>query len=58
MSSIFKDTLNTRSILEDDLNWIWSDVPTRVSEEERQWLIQNNVVTIVDLRTDGEREKT
>lgn len=57
MSSIFKDTLNTRSILENDLKYIRSDVPTKVSEEERQWLIQNNIVTIVDLRTDKEREK-
>lgn len=58
MGSIFKDTLNTSSILRDNLKWIGSDVSTRVSKEEKQWLIQNRVVIIVDLRIDGEREKT
>lgn len=57
MSFIFKETLNTRSILDDNLKYIRSDVPTKVSEEERQWLIQNDVVTIVDLRTEEERKK-
>lgn len=58
MGSIFKDTLNTSSILRDNWKWIGSDVSTRVSKEEKQWLIQNRVVIIVDLRIDGEREKT
>ncbi len=40
MSSIFKDTLNTRSILEDNLKYIRSDVPTRVSGEERKWKLK------------------
>lgn len=57
MSFIFKETLNTRSILGDNLKYIRSDVPTKVSEEERQWLIQNDIVTIVDLRTEEERQK-
>lgn len=57
MSFIFEDTLNTRSILGDNLKWIRSDVPTKILEEERQWLIQNDVVTIVDLRTEEERKK-
>ena len=56
MSLIFENTLNTRPILENSLKFIRSDVPTKVSEQEKQWLISNNVTTIVDLRTDEERE--
>lgn len=57
MAFIFKNTLNTRPILEDSLRFIRSDVPTAVSEQEKQWLIKNDITTIVDLRTDDEREK-
>lgn len=55
MSLIFKNTLNTRPILKNSLKFIRSDVPTKVSEQEKQWLVSNNVTTIVDLRTDEER---
>ena len=55
MEIIFKSTLNTRAILKDSLKFIRSDVPTIVTEEERLWLIENNITTIVDLRTDKER---
>lgn len=55
MNSIFMNTLNTRSILEDSLKYIRSDVPTKISEEEKNWLLQNNIITIVDLRTEEER---
>lgn len=57
MGFIFKNTLNTRSILGDNLKFIRSDVPIQVSEDERQWLLENNVVTIIDLRTKEERVK-
>ncbi|MBQ8538576.1 MAG: tyrosine-protein phosphatase [Ruminococcus sp.] len=57
MAFIFENTLNTRPILEDSLRFIRSDVPTAVSEQEKQWLIKNDITTIVDLRTDDEREK-
>lgn len=52
---IFKSTKNTRPILENSLKYIRSDVPSRVSEQERQWLLENNVTTVIDLRTDAER---
>ena len=55
MEIIFKNTLNTRAIMKDSLKFIRSDVPTIVTEEERLWLIENNITTIVDLRTDKER---
>lgn len=54
---IFESTKNTRSILEGDTKYIRSDVPTVVSEDERDWLLSNNITTIIDLRTDKERAK-
>ena len=55
MVHIFEKTLNTRPIFENSLKFIRSDVPTEISENEKQWLLNNNIVTIVDLRTDEER---
>ena len=55
MEIIFKSTLNTRTILKDSLRFIRSDVPTVLAEEEKLWLIENNITTIIDLRTDKER---
>ena len=52
---IFESTKNTRPILEDSVKYIRSDAPTRVSEQERCWLLANNVTTVIDLRTDAER---
>ena len=54
---IFQSTLNTRPILENSIKYIRSDVPTKVSESEKNWLLSNNVTTIIDLRTDEERIK-
>ena len=52
---IFQSTRNTRPIIENSLRYIRSDVPTKITEEEKDWLLTNNVTTIVDLRTDDER---
>lgn len=57
MGYIFESTLNTRPILEDSLKFIRSDVPTQVSEAEREWLLEKDIITIIDLRTDAERVK-
>ncbi len=54
---IFDSTLNTRPIFDNSLKFIRSDVPVAVSENEKLWLISNNVLNIVDLRTDTERIK-
>ena len=54
---IFKSTKNTRSIIKDSLKYIRSDVPTKVSEAEKEWLLNNNVNVIVDLRTNAEQVK-
>ncbi len=57
MKKIFKNTLNTRQILPNNNKYIRSDVPTTIIEEEKEWLLENNITTIVDLRTDEERDK-
>ena len=54
---IFQNTLNTRPILENSFKYIRSDVPTKITEKEKDWLLSNNITTIVDLRTDEERVK-
>ena len=55
MMRIFQNTLNTRPILENSIKYIRSDVPTKVSENEKRWLLLNDITTILDLRTDAER---
>lgn len=55
MDFSFTNTLNTRPILKDSLKYVRSDVPTYISEDEKKWLYENNITTIVDLRTDEER---
>ena len=57
MNKFFQNTLNTRPILPNNNKYIRSDVPTEISEVEKEWLLQNNIITIVDLRTDEERTK-
>ena len=48
--SIFEHTKNTRTIIDGNLRYIRSDVPTSLSKKERQWLIGNNILTIIDLK--------
>ena len=52
---IFESTCNTRFLLENSTRYIRSDVPTSVSPREREWLLQNGVTTVLDLRTEEER---
>lgn len=54
MSSLFLHTLNTRPLLKNSFRYIRSDVPDRLSYDEVQWLIKNNVTSLVDLRTTAE----
>ena len=53
---IFKSTKNTRPLLSDSLKYIRSDLPVSVTEAEVEWLLSNNITTVIDLRTDRERE--
>ncbi|MCH5280137.1 MAG: tyrosine-protein phosphatase [Lachnospiraceae bacterium] len=55
MGSLLKSTKNTRAILPNSLRFVRSDVPDCITEPEIQWLIKNNIVTVVDLRQEDER---
>ena len=54
MGSIFKSTLNTRYLPTGDMRYIRSDFPDNLSDREMEWLIENDVTTIVDLREEKE----
>ena len=54
MKSLLNSTMNTRAILPDSLKYIRSDVPCKITNEETQWLISNNITTVIDLREENE----
>ncbi len=56
MSSLFKSTLNTRALPVGDMRYIRSDAPLSLNEEEIQWLLEQNITTLVDLRSAKELE--
>lgn len=58
MGSLLKSTLNTRALPIDGMRYIRSDVPLGLTEEEIQWLLDNDVTTLVDLRSTKELERT
>ena len=49
--------MNTRPVFENSLRYVRSEVPTAVAEEEKQWMLANNLLTVVDLRTAAERDR-
>lgn len=55
-NSILTSTQNTRAILPDSLKYIRSDVPNNLTKAETQYLLEQNITTIVDLREYSERE--
>ncbi|MBQ7431880.1 MAG: tyrosine-protein phosphatase [Lachnospiraceae bacterium] len=54
MGSLLKSTLNTRALPVGNLRYIRSDYPEKLTETEVQWLIRNDITTIVDLREEKE----
>ena len=36
------------------MRYIRSDVPENLTDEEVQWLLDNNIITIIDLRSEEE----
>ena len=54
MKSLLQSTLNTRALPTGDLRYIRSDFPGNLSDDEVQWLVDNNITTIVDLREEKE----
>ena len=57
MSSLLKTTLNTRALPIGGMRYIRSDVPLHPTEEEIQWLLDNHITTLVDLRSTQEASK-
>lgn len=54
MGSLLQSTLNTRALPAGNLRYIRSDYPGELTEAEVQWLLQNDITTIVDLREEKE----
>ena len=54
---IFECTMNTRPLISGSVKYRRSDVPTRVSEGECEALLSAGITTVIDLRTEAEREK-
>lgn len=54
MSSILQSTRNTRSLPTGELRYIRSDFPENLSDKETRWLLDYNITTIVDLRSEEE----
>ena len=56
MPSLLQSTLNTRPLPTGDMRFIRSDCPEKLTDEEVEWLLQNHVTTVVDLREKKEYE--
>ena len=54
MSSLLGSTLNTRALPIGSLRFIRSDYPGNLSDAEINWLVKNNITTIIDLREEKE----
>lgn len=57
MPSLLSSTLNTRALPTGNLRFIRSDCPQKLTAEEVEWLRQNQITTIVDLREKKEYQR-
>lgn len=57
MGSLLRSTLNTRALPVGGLRYIRSDAPLCLTEGEIQWLLDNHITTLVDLRSAQELER-
>lgn len=57
MSSLLHSTKNTRVLPTGTNQYFRSDFPENLTDEEIQWLLDNDIITIVDLRSDEEIAK-
>lgn len=57
MRSLLQSTFNTRVLPTGDMRFIRSDCPEKLTDEEIEWLRQNHVTTIIDLREKKEYER-
>ena len=51
MSSLLQSTRNTRALPTGTMRYIRSDAPENLTDKDVQWLLDNNIITIVDLRS-------
>ena len=49
MSSLLQSTRNTRALPTGTMRYMRSDAPENLTEREVQWLLDNNIITIVGL---------
>lgn len=56
MDSLLKSTLNTRTLPIGGMRYIRSDAPLCLTEKEIEWLLDNDICTLVDLRSTHEVE--
>ena len=54
MSSLLQSTNNTRVLPTGTNQYYRSDFPESLTDKEIQWLLDNNITTIIDLRSDEE----
>lgn len=54
MGSLLQSTQNTRALPTGSLRYVRSDAPIKLTEQEIKWLRDNDITTIVDLRSDEE----
>ena len=57
MASLLTFTLNTRWLREGCTRYLRSDVPDRLSEKDILWLLEHDIRTVIDLRSQPETEK-
>lgn len=57
MGSLLPSTKNTRVLPTGTLRYIRSDVPENLTAAEIQWLLDNQITTVVDLRSEEERSQ-
>ncbi|MDE6899506.1 MAG: tyrosine-protein phosphatase [Oscillospiraceae bacterium] len=57
MGSLLLSTRNTRALPTGTLRYIRSDVPENLTAAEIQWLLDNQITTVVDLRSEEERSQ-
>lgn len=54
MSSLLQSTRNTRALPTGTMRYIRSDFPENLTDEEVRWLLDHQITTLVDLRSDEE----
>ena len=57
MASLLTFTLNTRWLREGCTRYLRSDVPDRLSEKDILWLLEHDIRTVIDLRSQPETGK-